>query len=179
MMTAIPMLLLAAAAAPASRAHQPADRRPEPGRSVPTHPPPRSRTPRLRPRSRAKVWRKVDATGAGVTIKGIGFGGAKVPAIVADAARDFLGQPASRENLGRLAKAMSDAYARSPVALLHGSHPRPGPEQRSGPGRGRRGVRRADRVPERLDPADAAPMPRVSPGRRHTHPARACSATFR
>ena len=60
---------------------------------------------------------QVDATGAGVTIKGVGFSGARVPAVVAEAARVFLGQPASRENLTRLAKAMSDAYAKSPVAL--------------------------------------------------------------
>lgn len=51
-------------------------------------------------------------------IRSIAFDGSDVPAIVARAARDFIGLPASRANLRALADAMSRAYARSPVALF-------------------------------------------------------------
>lgn len=50
-------------------------------------------------------------------IRSIRFEGTKVPAIVAQAAEAFVGQPARRATLQALAKAMSDAYAKSAVAL--------------------------------------------------------------
>ena len=59
----------------------------------------------------------VDAAGSGTPIRRIAFDGTKVPASVADAARPFIGQPATRELLDRLARALSDAYAKSDVAL--------------------------------------------------------------
>lgn len=51
-------------------------------------------------------------------IRGIGFEGTDVPAVVAEAARAFVGRPATRANLQALADAMSRAYARSEVALF-------------------------------------------------------------
>ncbi len=51
-------------------------------------------------------------------IQGIRFEGTQVPAIVAAAARDFIGSPATRANLQALVTAMSRAYARSEVALF-------------------------------------------------------------
>ncbi|HKT77371.1 MAG TPA: ShlB/FhaC/HecB family hemolysin secretion/activation protein [Sphingobium sp.] len=50
-------------------------------------------------------------------IKGIDFLGVQAPAPVAQAARAFLGRPASRDNLAALAQAISAAYARSGIAL--------------------------------------------------------------
>ena len=50
-------------------------------------------------------------------IRGIRFEGTKVPAVVAAAAEYYVGQPARRATLEALAKAMSDAYAKSDVAL--------------------------------------------------------------
>jgi hemolysin activation/secretion protein len=60
---------------------------------------------------------EVDTPGSGTLIQRVLFEGTKVPAAVAEAGRPFLGQPASRELLGKLAKALSDAYAKSDVAL--------------------------------------------------------------
>lgn len=51
-------------------------------------------------------------------IQGIAFEGTEVPAIVAEAAQAFIGQPATRANLQALADAMSRAYGRSQVALF-------------------------------------------------------------
>ena len=59
----------------------------------------------------------VDAAASGAPIKGVSFVGVDAPARVADAARPFLGRPASRETLGALAKAISDAEAKTGVAL--------------------------------------------------------------
>lgn len=59
----------------------------------------------------------VAATGRGVPISGIRFTGAKAPAPVARRAAAFLGRPATRETLGRLAAALSAAYGKSAVAL--------------------------------------------------------------
>ncbi|HWW65265.1 MAG TPA: ShlB/FhaC/HecB family hemolysin secretion/activation protein [Sphingomonadaceae bacterium] len=59
----------------------------------------------------------VDTAGSGAPIAGIRFEGAKVPAAVADAARGFIGQPATRALLDKLVRAMSAAYAKSDVAL--------------------------------------------------------------
>lgn len=50
-------------------------------------------------------------------IRGVDFGGTAVPADVAEAARPFLGKAADRATLQALAKALSDAYAKSDVAL--------------------------------------------------------------
>lgn len=59
----------------------------------------------------------VNAAEAGALIKGIEFIGVKAPARVADAARPFLDKPASRETLKALANAISEAYAKSDIAL--------------------------------------------------------------
>jgi hemolysin activation/secretion protein len=55
--------------------------------------------------------------GAEVVIRGIRFEGSKVPANVAEAASVFVGRHADGATLQQLSQAMSDAYARSPVAL--------------------------------------------------------------
>lgn len=60
---------------------------------------------------------RIEASGSGEPIRQILFQGVKVPAVVAAAARGFVGLPATRATLGRLAAAMSAAYARSAVAL--------------------------------------------------------------
>jgi hemolysin activation/secretion protein len=60
---------------------------------------------------------QVDAAGSGTPIAGIAFEGSAVPAPVAEAARAFIGRPATREALGALARAMAAAYAKSGVAL--------------------------------------------------------------
>jgi len=65
------------------------------------------------PRGRTEVA----AEATGVEIRGIGFGGAKVPAKVAAAARPFLGQKTSKATLEALAKALSEAYADADIAL--------------------------------------------------------------
>ena len=69
------------------------------------------------PAPRQEGLARVEATGAAVPVQGIRFEGAEVPAEVGDAARPFIGQPATTRTLERLARAMSDAYARTPVAL--------------------------------------------------------------
>ena len=61
--------------------------------------------------------RTVTTDGATVAIAGIRFEGAKAPARVAEAAKRFLGQTASRETLQRLAAALSQSYGESNVAL--------------------------------------------------------------
>lgn len=83
------------------------DRMPTPG---PTEP---QAQPGKTPGGRTEVA----AEATGVEIKGIGFGGAKVPAKVAAAARPFLGQKTSSATLTALAKALSDAYADADIAL--------------------------------------------------------------
>jgi hemolysin activation/secretion protein len=50
-------------------------------------------------------------------IKGVRFDGVEAPARVAEAARPFLGRPASAETLQALANALSDAYGHSAIAL--------------------------------------------------------------
>jgi hemolysin activation/secretion protein len=59
----------------------------------------------------------VGTAGANVPINHIAFEGTEIPEVVADAARAFIGKPATRDTLQQLAKAMSDAYAKSDVAL--------------------------------------------------------------
>ena len=59
----------------------------------------------------------VDAAASAAAIKGVSFVGVDAPARVADAARPFLGRPAWGETLAALAKAISDAYAKTGVAL--------------------------------------------------------------
>jgi hemolysin activation/secretion protein len=59
----------------------------------------------------------VDVESSAVAIEGIDFVGIDAPAIVAEAARPFLGRPASRETLAALAKAISDAYGKTGIAL--------------------------------------------------------------
>jgi hemolysin activation/secretion protein len=62
---------------------------------------------------------RVDAgSEAAPPIRSILFEGTDVPAIVAEAARSFVGQPASKANLQALADAMSAAYGRSEIALF-------------------------------------------------------------
>lgn len=51
-------------------------------------------------------------------IRTIAFQGTDVPAVVAEAAMDFVGRPATRTNLQALADVMSRAYGRSQVALF-------------------------------------------------------------
>ena len=60
---------------------------------------------------------KVEGEAAAITISGVNFGGAKVPFRVANAARAYLGKKASKETLHALAKALSDGYADSDIAL--------------------------------------------------------------
>jgi hemolysin activation/secretion protein len=60
---------------------------------------------------------KVEGEASAVTIRGVNFGGAKVPFRVANAARAYLGKKASKATLHALAKALSDAYANSDIAL--------------------------------------------------------------
>ncbi|BBD99131.1 ShlB/FhaC/HecB family hemolysin secretion/activation protein [Sphingobium amiense] len=59
----------------------------------------------------------VDADDSSAAIRGIDFVGVDAPERVAHAARQFLGRPASRQTLAALARAISDAYARSDIAL--------------------------------------------------------------
>lgn len=59
----------------------------------------------------------VEAEDSGANIRGIDFVGVDAPERVAQAARQFLGRPASRQTLVALAKAISDAYAKSDIAL--------------------------------------------------------------
>lgn len=60
---------------------------------------------------------RVDATGNDRPIAGIRFDGARVPAPVAQAAETFINRPANGQALKQLAAAMSDAYAKSDIAL--------------------------------------------------------------
>jgi hemolysin activation/secretion protein len=77
-------------------------------------PPPAARAPDI-----PGAATRVEAGDAGAAaIRGIRFEGTEVPAVVAAAARDFIGRPASRANLQALVAAMSRAYARSRVALF-------------------------------------------------------------
>ncbi|WP_242126614.1 ShlB/FhaC/HecB family hemolysin secretion/activation protein [Sphingobium sp. Sx8-8] len=59
----------------------------------------------------------VDADAAAVQIKSVNFEGVEAPEAVADAARHFLGKPASRATLTALAKAIATAYGKSGIAL--------------------------------------------------------------
>ncbi|WP_343616853.1 ShlB/FhaC/HecB family hemolysin secretion/activation protein [Novosphingobium sp.] len=84
----------------------------------------RVQTPNLPPQTsekpvetRSATLSRVDATGSDQPIKGIRFIGDLVPAPVAHAAERFVGQPARRDTLEKLAAAMSQAYATSDVAL--------------------------------------------------------------
>lgn len=78
--------------------------------------PPPLRLDEARP-TRTDGLAQVDAAGSGAPIAGIAFQGVDVPGPVAEAARAFIGQPASKALLQKLAKAMSDAYARTDIAL--------------------------------------------------------------
>ncbi|MBO9714410.1 ShlB/FhaC/HecB family hemolysin secretion/activation protein [Sphingomonas sp.] len=60
---------------------------------------------------------RVASEGATTPIRGIRFQGAKAPAPVARAAQRFLGRTASKETLAELAGSLSQAYARTDVAL--------------------------------------------------------------
>ena len=71
----------------------------------------KSRVPIVPPTAR------IATQGAPVPITGIRFIGANAPARVAAAARTFLGQPATRETLQRLAADLSTHYGASNVAL--------------------------------------------------------------
>ena len=55
--------------------------------------------------------------GDGINIAGVRFVGGQAPSEVAAAAKAFLGRKASKETLTKLATALSNAYARSSVAL--------------------------------------------------------------
>jgi len=59
----------------------------------------------------------VDVESNAAAIQGIDFVGVDAPAMVAQAAQPFLGRPASRETLEALAKTISDAYAKTGIAL--------------------------------------------------------------
>jgi len=85
------------------------DRTPDPTEA------PRDTTPQIRtvPSGGSKVEASADA----VAIRNVNFGGAKVPARVADAARPFLGRKATKETLGNLANALSAAYEEADIAL--------------------------------------------------------------
>jgi hemolysin activation/secretion protein len=63
------------------------------------------------------VSAQVVSDGNGQPIRGIRFTGAKAPAQVAEAARAFLGKPATKEVLTTLAAKLSAAYGDSDVAL--------------------------------------------------------------
>lgn len=60
---------------------------------------------------------KVEAEASAIEIRAVDFGGAKVPAKVANAARPYLGKRATRAVLGDLAKALSTAYEDADIAL--------------------------------------------------------------
>ncbi|MEG3122667.1 ShlB/FhaC/HecB family hemolysin secretion/activation protein [Sphingomonas sp. GB1N7] len=72
-------------------------------------------TPSNAPPEREKTV--IATKGSQTPIAGIAFRGAQAPAPVAEAARAFLGKPASAENLQLLAAALSTAYAKTEVAL--------------------------------------------------------------
>jgi hemolysin activation/secretion protein len=59
----------------------------------------------------------VEAEAADTIIRRVMFDGTAVPENVANAARAFVGKPATRANLAALAQAMSDAYAKADIAL--------------------------------------------------------------
>ena len=73
--------------------------------------------PRTPPVKTPTLAAKIDGVGNGAPIKGIRFAGAKAPAEVAAAAGRFLGKPATDKILSDLAKALSEAYGSSDVAL--------------------------------------------------------------
>jgi hemolysin activation/secretion protein len=85
----------------------------------------RQRADRAQPQAPAPVRdapaaaTRVDAgDDAAPPIANIAFEGANVPLAVAEAARPFVGRPASRINLQALVGAMSEAYGRTEVALF-------------------------------------------------------------
>ncbi|MCW2336792.1 hemolysin activation/secretion protein [Sphingobium sp. B2D3A] len=59
----------------------------------------------------------VEAQATATPIRSVTFSGVDAPAPVAEAARAFIGQPATRETLSALAKRISDAYAKTGIAL--------------------------------------------------------------
>lgn len=118
MLTAFSLLALAGAQAAASPPAAPQS--PliiDQGRADRLSPPPMSQPGPTPTGHKIAGLSRVDATGIGVPIKGIAFDGARVPAVVGEAAKRFVGAPANRATLEQLAKAMSDAYALSDVAL--------------------------------------------------------------
>ena len=86
------------------------------GRQAAEHPTP-GRAARLATDVPDHVTSVSAGAGSGNTIRSVRFDGVEAPARVAEAARPFLGRPASTENLKALADALSDAYGHSSVAL--------------------------------------------------------------
>lgn len=66
----------------------------------------------------------VSTEAADAPIRSVDFMGQEAPELVAVAARGFLGRAASRETLAALAKAISDAYGKSGIALYTVAIPR-------------------------------------------------------
>ncbi|WP_022681689.1 ShlB/FhaC/HecB family hemolysin secretion/activation protein [Sphingobium bisphenolivorans] len=69
------------------------------------------------PRTSPDAAIAVDAENNAVAIRGIDFVGVEAPEPVAQAARQYLGRPASRQTLDALAKSIAQAYAQSDIAL--------------------------------------------------------------
>ncbi len=65
----------------------------------------------------------VESQGVAQPISEIRFEGAEAPSAVAEAARAFIGRPATRETLTELAGALSKAYERTDIALFTVSVP--------------------------------------------------------
>src|SRR5688572_9428206 len=105
--------LVAAAAALAQQSARPYPQRPEQRRVAPP-----IVTPVTPPQA------SVEAEGSDQPIQTIAFEGVEAPAAVAAAAQEFIGRPATRENLIALAGALSRAYERTNVALYTVSIPR-------------------------------------------------------
>lgn len=114
--------------------------------------------PRAAPAPAPRAPVHVGAQGSTTPISGIRFTGAKAPACVAQAARAFLGRPATRETLAKLATALSTAYGRSPVALYTVAIPR---QSLAG------GVVVIDLTEGRIAHAGMAGADRKGDGRRH------------
>lgn len=78
---------------------------------------PRAPRPTARRAAPRRTKTRIAATGAPAPIKGIRFEGAQAPAPVAEAAKQFLGKTATKDNLVELAAALSTAYEKTDVAL--------------------------------------------------------------
>ncbi len=107
------LALLACASAAGAQTSTPIDRD-RVDRTQPVAPPPLADAPSA-PAGAISIEAGDEAA---APIRTIAFQGTDVPGVVARAALEFVGQPATRANLQALTDAMSRAYARSQVALF-------------------------------------------------------------